>query len=447
MRSHRTGRGRRRSGVLLVMTGTLCLTASALPLFPATAEGEAGSGFGSFSLAANAPVVQLRVEYPQQYCTASKAGTAACEGVLVEGVSTMRQGPIGYALSSVGWPGTLGGNAGTLAVVAGGPAEAEVLNYPVRAENSISGEKDTVSYDQLPGAVMSATATETKVETRTSIEGAESPLGTFGRVLSTTRTILTGEKSAEAVAHSEVQDVVLGPLAIQAVVSDAKATTDSTKAVPTGGTRVVGASIAGVPVTFDERGLNVAGQAVPGVGDATAAVNEALSQAGMTIALSTPTGKPEGAGVHYTAGALNVVWKPDPTTTLTLLIGGASVNVESTGGFDVGSGGGDGGSTVVPPVVDVPGTTPPVDTAVPPGLSGGSAGLPGDTGTTTVPPTTAGPDTTPVASSSPALPGGLSPWYGVLAVLGAGLVMAGLRRLPDSVLAVPATTCPLGDTA
>lgn len=446
MRAHRTTR---RSGALLVATGVLCLAASALPLFPATAEEELGSGLGSFSLAANAPVLQVRVASPENQCSVQPAAASACEGVINQSVSTMRNGPIGYALSSVGWPGTLAGNLGTLLTVASPvpppPELAAALQYPVRAENTISGKDDTVSNTAIPGTSMVATATETKVESRTTIGvGQSTPIGNLGSVSSWSRTALTGTASAEAVAHSEVQNLVIGPLAVEAVVSDAKATTNGSKAVPSGRTRVVGATVNGIPVTIDERGVTVQGQGASLL-PLTDAVNTALSQAGMTVALSTPTGKPDGASVLYSSGALTVVWTADPKNQVALQLGGSTVSVTSSPGFDLG--GGDGGTTVAPPDTD-PGTSTG-GTSAPPAFDGGSAVGPDlGTGTGPLPPETAGGfDSTPVASASPALPSGLSPWYGVLAVLGAGLVMAGLRRLPAAVLAVPATTCPQGETA
>jgi hypothetical protein len=431
--------------VLLAATGVLCLAASALPLFPATADEELGSGFGSFSLAANAPVLQARVDDGGQ-CAGKPVNAAPCEGVLNMTNATLRNGPIGYALSSVGWPGTLGANLGTLAVVLGAPPEATALNYPVRAENSISGKDDTVTNSTMPGTVMSATATDAKVEAKASVGlNQPTPLGNLGSVSSWSRTSLTGKSTAEAVAHSEVQNLSLGGvITIEAVVSDAKATTDGTKAVATGRTRVTGAAIGGIPVTIDERGVSVAGTSIPGLGDAQAAVNAALSQAGMTIAVSTPIGKPEGSSVTYNAGALNVIWQPDAKTTLSLLIGGAGVVVASSEGYDFDLGGGP-----TDPGTAVPAGGTPVETTVPPAFTGGTATGP-DLGGTPVPPAVTAPvtnlDTTPVAASS-ALPHGLSPWYGVLAALGAGLIMAGLRRLPDTALAVPATACPQGDNA
>jgi hypothetical protein len=45
------------------------------------------------------------------------------------------------------------------------------------------------------------------------------------------------------------------------------------------------------------------------------------------------------------------------------------------------------------------------------------------------------------------LPHGLSPWLGGLGAAGGVLVMAGLRRLPDRVLAASSSSCPNGDLA
>jgi len=70
------------------------------------------------------------------------------------------------------------------------------------------------------------------------------------------------------------------------------------------------------------------------------------------------------------------------------------------------------------------------------------------TGGAPAPSTTGAPPV--VATPAAAVTGlfhGLSPWLAVLGVLGASLVMAGLRRLPDQVLATSAAACPQGDLA
>src|SRR5689334_826687 len=110
----------RRSAAVLLATGVLCLGAGAFLASGATADSEPGSGLGSFALSANAPVLQARFDYAAQRCGAEPAGTAGCEGVINETVSRLSNGPVGYALSSVTWPGTLMGNLGSLLITAGG---------------------------------------------------------------------------------------------------------------------------------------------------------------------------------------------------------------------------------------------------------------------------------------------------------------------------------------
>lgn len=442
-----TSRTRRRSAVMLLATGAACLATSVLPLLTAQADDEPGSAFGSYSFAANAPVAQVRFDSAANQCPAAPAGPGSCEGVVNESVSTLRTGGIGHGLASVGWPGGLAGNLGSLAIVMGAPPEASQLNDPIKAENLSSGDKDTVTNTSVPGVTMTATATDTKAGAASTIgQDLSTPVSTFGRVHSESSTALTGVRSGVSTAHSEVQDVTIaGVLHLGTVVSDAKATTDGVKATATGRTTVTGASVNGVPVTIDERGITVQAQNVPLPSQATDAVNSALKQAGITVSLSTPVGKPEGAGVVYNAGSLVVVWAPQAGTTMSMAVGGAQVAATAEPGYVDNSG----------TVVDTGGTTggttgtTGVPTAVAPGLSGGSAGAPGLGSDSVPPPATGGsaPLTAAPASSVKGLPHGLSPWLGVLAVAGAALVMAGLRRLPDNVLVAPASACPQGDTA
>jgi hypothetical protein len=472
----------RRSATVLLVTGVTCLAGAAFPMLAASADGEPGSGLGSFNLSANAPVGLVREDLPSYQCSAppTLSGSAACEGVINETVSTLRNGPIGHALSGVVWPGTLGGNAGSLLVLLGSsgqlpvpiplplpvpisiplppvPDQATMLNDPIKAENSISGKEATVVNSPVPGTTMTATATPTNVAATATIGVSQTaPVGALGTIHSQSRTTLTGPKSAEAVAHSEVTNIdIAGVIHLGAIVSDAKATTDGTHAVASGQTTIAGATIAGVPVTIDQRGVTVLTQNLPLLPSvATDLVNSTLKQAGITLAVSTASGTPDGASVNFDAGSLIVGIKQPATLAgqalggfLTIELGGANVSVTSTPGYDFGSftpnippyTGDTGGTAVSPPVS---GTPPPAT-----GTSGPPVGL----GTGSVPPPTTAGGPVPIAAAPAAarlrLPHGLSPWLGALALLGAGLVMAGLRGLPDRVLVVPASACPQGDLA
>lgn len=442
-------RAARRSGALLLSTGLLCLGGAGLPLLTsAHAEAELGSGLSSFALSANAPVFQARYDDPAQQCAAAAAGPAGCEGVVNESVSQLTNGPVGYALSSVTWPGTLAGNLGNLLIVAGGgqvPPEAAALNSPIRAEARTGGDNPVVTnYPPAPAptlAHMKAEARATKVTAEAALGGVQQPaVGSLGSSTSRTVTELTGVTSARAIAHSEVHDITIaGVLHLGAVVSDAVATTDGSTAKASGHTVVTGATVAGIPVTIDENGVTVDTHNAPVPSAATDTVNTALANAGITVALSQGHGTPVGPTVTYDAGALSVVWKMQEGVALSTVVGGAQVSVASSPGFDFDT----------PPLPPFDGgTTGGVGTGgavAPPPLTGGTE-APG-LGGTAPPPTIGGPQAfapSPAGSGAP-LPGGLSPWLGVLALTGSVLVMAGLRRLPDRVLAASPSSCPNGD--
>jgi len=439
----------RRSGALLLAAGLACLSTAALPLMGAHAEDEPGSGLGSFALYANAPVMQAQFDYAAQRCSVETAGTAGCEGVVNESVSKLSNGPVGHALASVAWPGTLLGNLGSLLIAAGGgnvPPEATQLNSPIRAEARTGGTGPVVTdYPPAPAPViahMKADAQPTKVTAEAALGGVQqATIGSLGASTSRSSVELTGVSTAKATAHSEVQDLDIGGvLRIGAVVSDATATTDGKVASAKGRTEVTGASVAGVPVTIDENGITVQTQNVPLPKAATEAVNAALAGAGITVALSEPHGTPVGASVSYDAGALVIVWKPQADTALRVVIGGAQVNVAAAPGFafEPPSGGTTGG---------LPSGTTTGGVLAPPPLTGGTDAPP-LLGGTDVPPTVGGtggfsPD---LSGARVPLPSGLSPWLVSLGVVGSVLVMAGLRRLPDRVLVAAGGACPNGET-
>jgi len=436
----------RRSGALLLSTGLLCLGGAAVPLLPkAQADAELGSGLSSFALSANAPVLQAQYDDPKNQCTFTTAGPAGCEGVVNESVAQLSNGPIGYALSSVTWPGTLAGNIGTLLATLGGsnvPPEATALNSPIRAE-AHTGEKAVVTdYPPAPAPVfahMKADAQATKVTSEAAVGGLQQPtIGSLGASVSSSVAELTGVSSARATAHSSVQDITIaGVLHIGAVASDATATTDGTTATASGHTVVSGASVAGIPVSIDEKGITVDTQNAPIPSAAIDAVNTALAGAGITVALSKPHGTPVGAGVDYQAGVLAIVWDIQPGMGASVQIGGAQVSVTSSPGYSFTPppfGGTTGGTSG--------GTTGGV--SVPPPLTGGTDVPPLEGGIT--PPTVTGPQafSPDPAGFHGALPHGLSPWLGGLVVVGSFLTMAGLRRLPDRVLVQSASSCPNG---
>ena len=439
----------RRTGVAFIATGLLTLTAAVVLPAAAQAAADPGSGFGSFSLSAAAPGVQVRVADGDN-CAAREAGTAGCEGVIPETVSTLRNGPIGYGLSSVVWPGVLGGNLGSVVLAANpsAPSQVTALNDPVRAESRTGSGPDTVTNSTYPGTVMTATAKDDVVTAKADVaQSAATPAGSFGHSMSATSVKVTGPALAVADASSQVSDISLagGQLTIGSVTSTVHATTDGAKATAKGKTVVNDVHIAGVPVTIDDQGITVQSQNAPANSVANDAVNTVVSKLSMKVAVSQPSGKPEGGKVVYDAGSLVLNWSPDGAHAFTVVLGGASVSLAALpqGSFDFG-----GASGSAPAAAGT-------------GASSGGAVLApasGDTGLATAPLTgvpAAGPDVAgqPQSAVTPALagqglqlPGPPSPAYAVIGLLGVGLLLAGMRQLPDRVLEAKARTCPLGET-
>lgn len=432
------------SRAVLLTAGVACLLAAAVPPVVAQ-EAEKGSGLGSFSLSANAPAVQVQIDDGGR-CGRSVAGTAGCEGVVPESVSTLAKGPIGFALSSVVWPGTLAGNLGSTIILAGGedvPPEATMLNSPVRAEARTGGDDKEVVYDDVPGARMTASAVDDEVKAAAEVaQSAALGAGTFGNSRSSTRTAVTGVAAAVAEATSSVSDISFanGLVTIGSVRSAATATTDGTTATVKGSTVTTGMTIAGVPVEITDKGVTVQGTSAPLNKTLSDTVNAAVKEAGMTIALSQPVETRERGNADYRAGSLVFVWQPQPDQQFTVVLGGAAVSVQAEPEltFDLD--------------VDIA-VAPPVD---PPAVTGGLTGAPStgevpapDLGTPTAPDVAApaeavaAPQTAPVAQRL-ALPDGVPPVSLVLGLVGAGLLAAGLRRLPDRLLQqAPTTSCVL----
>lgn len=440
----RIGYGGRCRRVVLGAAGTLLLAAAFLPAVTAQAQEESGSALGSFDLAATAPGFNVRVE-DGGYC--GPGPTAGCEGVAPEAVARLQNGPVSYALSSIAWPGTLAGNLGTLLIVAGGssvPQQATQLNDPVRAE-ARTGEK--ANNTSVPGATMTADAGRQEVTAVAQTPATQAPgVGTFGSVSGTSRAALTGPSTAVATAQSRITDIAVagGQLKVANLTSLAEATTDGTTATVNGTTTASGASIAGIPVTIDDRGITVAGnnQGVNSI--ATATVNQVVSALGIKVALISPTGTPKGSAVDYNAGSLLVSWTPQADKRITVVLGGATVTVNAVPGFPVAS---TGGAPGIPPAEtgplasDLTGSSFAPQFTNPPDLSG-SPMISGPAPSAA--PSVAAPALAPSLASSPLqLPAGNGVAIVLLALAGAGLVTAGLHRLPGSVLAAPSARCPL----
>jgi hypothetical protein len=437
---------------LAALTGAVCcavgLGGAVVDASPAHATGAPGSLFAALSLSAEAGGERIIVTDK-----ATHEGNGAAEGDVPFAQSVLSSS-FGRSLASIVWPGTLAGNGGsTLLLIdpTGGkiPPSASKLNDPIRAQASTGSGAPKSTYSPIPGTVMHAEATQTATKASASIGSGQS--ATSGKVGTThvgTSTVVTGAHAARSDAYSRLQNFALpgNLLTIGSLISEAHATTDGVHSTASGATTVTNVKVAGVPVTIDDKGVHAKGSGLS-TKTQNAAINKALKAFQMQIYLVNPTKRKSGGNATSDAGGV-IVDLGDGQ--LLIYLGGAQATSSgtkgtafhlptpsplplpslppTTGGGTGGSSGGSGGSGTGG--VLVPGST-----------TGGSTG--GTTGSFPTPVVPTGPIMSQPAGLT--MPKGINPGWVVFFLLGTALIAAGMRRLPDKVLNVPATACPDGE--
>ena len=423
----------RRIGAALVAAGLV--TAVSAVALGVSASPAGGAELFSFDLRSGARAYTYFNE------DAKDAGIGFPGVPVNESRAELQNGPVGYGLSSLGWPGPLASNAGSLILVLNpsAPPQANQANYPVRAEARTGPEPPTTENNTVPGTSMKATATADMVEATTTMGAAAGDPGAFGPTAShaLTKTTTSG---GEAVSSSELRDVVIGPITFESIVSVASAKTDGTKAEADAQTQVTGMEVGGQPAYFDDEGLKIGEQNQPANAVANQIAQQALEQAGFQIVIGVPTKEVDGATATATAPSIIITHPGGTNPGGGIILGGATAQVTGApslddllgdvvtdvDGGDLGSTGGTGdlGNTDVGSVVpDTP--APTTDTGS--SSSGGVAISPQNT----------------VATGKP-----IQPIVVILALFGAGLMALGARRLTDEVLAerAAAISCPLVDS-
>jgi hypothetical protein len=407
----------------LVAAAALCVLGSGLAAVTAHASEQPGSDFLGYTLTAQAAGLQVVEDEP------SATTHPEAESEVPQSQVSLVSGPVGYALSSVAWPGALAANAGSLLLLAGAPVPPDVagnLNDPVRAETRTGGPASVENTD-VPGAVMRADVVPGKVSATTVLDGGTAGQTAGFGATTTSSTAALATAKATTTADSTTRDVSLagGALTLGSLVSHATASTDGRTATGSGSTLVGDLRIAGVPVTVDQHGVTVASNTTPA--DASA-VQGALTQLGMTVLLSKPSVSRSGGAISYDAGSLIVDWFPPGWGgRITVLLGGARVSASAN-------------PADAPPVPPSGTTVPPV---AGPGGTGSVPGVPGgDVTPTTLPPAqdTGSPAVPRPVTEAALLQGHRAPASSyALAVVAALLLLGALLRFPPLVLVPPAT--------
>jgi hypothetical protein len=422
----------------MVAGGVLCLVAGASGAVWAStgAAAPAAAGLGGFSIDARAPGFETTFDEPAAQTHPEGQGTVP------QTLAQLKTGPVGFAQAAIAWPGTLLGNLGNTIIAGGGSGfpssqqdNARQLNDPVRAESRIGDPKPDNSYTGAPGTTMTSHADGERVQADANVKGMSAPSGSAGSIVSQSKSTLSGNIGV-AQASSSASNIVLGPgnvITIDSVTSTATASTDGTNAKASGNTKVNGMKVAGQPATVDENGVQFGPAKDPINQRLNDLAKQALNKSGFKIVLTKPDGVPQGSAASYNAGSLVIAWEPQPGTVFSVVLGGATVNVNSSAGFDT---------------LSIPSD---VATLLPPASSGAST-VGGGARSVATP--AAG--STPAAASSPTgqpaatiatepilFFGGVPVGWIVLGIVGAVLAAFGLRKLSTDVLAEQAAVCNL----
>ena len=348
-------------------------------------------------------------------------------GQIAHTQATLSTGPTAYALASTAWPGPLVANAGSLAVLLGGPPEAGEANYGGRAEAFSTGPNEA----ELPSMRARAEGAVAEAEA-----GAQDVEGQPGAATGDVQTLSRSTYEADvlrATSSCTASDIGFadGVVAIGSVRTEAEASTDGGPGTAGGRTVVSGVTIGGQPAEVDENGVRFVDPVVGPVGE------QILVNFGIEMFVASPRTSQEEGRASYSAGPLVVVWEPPESGQLFVYSfcgSEASVSLRSGAAFTAPPL--PSSSPVAPPTSAAAGSTdrPPSTAGAPPATSPAS----------TAPPP---PPTEPVAVDPE--PAGfvrdLSIWPYIVGALCSVAAGFGLRRGRETALAprAAALACPL----
>lgn len=364
---------------------------------PGAASPARAAELGGFSLRAQADVVSLLYDNPDLPLLTHPV----VEARVPHTTATLDTGPIGYALSSIAWPGPMVANLGTasqqldqlcllpplpcLPLSTGVKDLLKPLNYPVRAEASFPQGPVDARLVPAPGVEMVSHTSDGESRASAVFSQFASPglLSVGSLTADSVTTVRNGVAQAQSRGSLSRLELAGGLVTIDSVTSTAKASTDGSKASADGETVVGGVRLAGQPAVIDDKGVHL-GTLPPSplLAIIDRALNQTLSSLGLTIALQPPRAQRDGPAASFTAGAL-VVGLRAAGNFVTLTMGGATASA----------------SAAVTPEVPV------VDPAVRPGP--GVPPSPTPPLATPGPPPQPSPD--PPASPAPATPAGPGP--------------------------------------
>jgi hypothetical protein len=294
---------------------------------PAAGVQSTPPSLGGWNISANGNVVDILVDN----ATGLAGVHPLSEADFPEAESDFQTGPFGTGLATVFWPGSAGGNFGSLSSQLGFPSQlqplASQLNDPIKASTSYPTGPTTSRYpagSSGGAAVMQSTAGPGG----TTAEGAVNDQTPSGAVLAFSQakgiSSAVASNTATATASTNLSDVKLigGLIDIGSITSTATATSNGSTGTGSASTAVGAVTVLGQPTSIGSNGL-VIPNFPSSLGVITGpivqnALSQVISGLGLTITEFPATQEAKGAGFSASSGGVSIGINPPSSAAPTL---------------------------------------------------------------------------------------------------------------------------------
>lgn len=247
-----------------------------------------------------------------------------------EAESQFATGPFGSALATVFWPGSAGGNFGSLSSELGFPSQlspiASQLNDPIRAASSYPAGPTSARYptgSSGGAAVMESTANAggTTAEGTVTDESPSTVLS-FSSAKGSSSAAASNKASAQSATDLSHVSLLGGIIDIGSISSIAQASSDGSTGTGTASTTVNGVTVLGQATTIGSKGINIPNFPAA-VGAITGpiiqnAFSQVVSGLGLTVTEFPATEAANGAGFTATSGGVSIEIDPPSSAAPTL---------------------------------------------------------------------------------------------------------------------------------
>lgn len=295
---------------------------------PARAE----PGLGGWNVSADGNTVDVLVDN-----TTGLAGIhPLSEADFPEAQTQFATGPFGSALATIFWPGSAGGNFGSLSAELGFPAQLEPiaaqLNDPIKASAQYPSGPATADYPPgAPGgvAVMHATAQPGGTTAEGSIvDPSSAGVLSFSSAKGTSSSTAGNKAEGDSAADLNGVSLVGGLIQIGSITSTAQAISDGSNGSGNAATHVADVTVLGQKASIGSDGLilpNFPSALGALVGPVVQnAISQVISGLGLTVTEFPSTQSANGAGFTATSGGVAITLDP-PSSAAPILEQAASV--------------------------------------------------------------------------------------------------------------------------